>query len=81
MDECFHNRIIRKVNNDSCVSIDSITCDTPMDFIGAKVEIRFVPGDMSIAYILDNGIHYPLVETNNVDNSRTKRNNNLPSIS
>ena len=75
LDECFMNRIIRKVNNDSTVSIDSVSYDVPMQFIRMKVEIRFLPDDMKNAYILFDGNRYPIRPTNKVENSRTKREN------
>ena len=77
LDACFMNRIIRKVNNDSTVSIDSVSYDAPMQFIRMRVEIRFLPDDMKNAYILYEGKRYPLRPTNKVENSRTKRKNNL----
>ena len=77
LDECFMNRIIRKVNNDSTVSIDSVSYDVPMQFIRMKVEIRFLPDDMKNAYILYDGKRYPIRPTNKVENSRTKRENAL----
>ena len=79
LDECFMNRIIRRVNNDSTVSIDSILYDVPMQFISTKVEIRYLPDDMKNAYILHQGKRYPIRLTNKLENSRTKR-GQLPSI-
>jgi transposase InsO family protein len=79
LDECFMNRITRKVNNDSCISIDSVLYDAPQQFIGMKVNIRYLPGQMEEAYILYDGLHFPIPRTDKVANSRTKR-NNLPSI-
>ncbi len=78
LEECFTNRIIRKVNNDSTVSIDSVSYDVPMQFIRMKVDIRFLPHDMKSAYILYEGKRYPIRPTNKVENSRTKRDS--PSI-
>lgn len=80
VEECFMNRIIRKVNNDSCISIDGILYDAPQQFIGMKVEIRFLPDHMDEAYILYEGVHYPIPRTDKNANSRTKRNNNIPPI-
>lgn len=77
LDECFMNRIMRKVNNDSTVSIDSVSYDAPMQFIRMKVEIRFLPDDMKNAYILYEGKRYPIRPTNKVENSRTKRENTV----
>ena len=79
LDECFYNRITRKVNKDSTVSIDKVYYDVPMQFISSKVEIRFLPDDMSSAFILYEGEHYPIRRTDKNENCRTKR-NNTPSI-
>lgn len=79
LDECFLNRVTRKVNKDSTVSIDRISYDVPMQFISSKVEIRYLPDDMSSAFILYEGEHYPIRPTNRNENCRTKR-NNTPSI-
>lgn len=79
LEECFHNRISRKVNNDSCVSIDGSYYDAPQHFIGMKVEIRYLPGAMEHAYILYDGIHYPICPTDKAANAHARR-NNLPSI-
>lgn len=75
LDECFMNRTIRRVNNDSTVSIDSVSYDVPMHFIRIKVEIRYLPDDMKNAYILYDGKRYYIRPTNKLENSRTKREN------
>lgn len=72
--ECFHNRIVRKVNRDATVSIASTWYDVPMQFIGQKVEIRYLPGDMESAYLLSKGTRYPLHVTNRVENGKIRRN-------
>ena len=77
LDECFHNRITRKVNNDSCVSINKVAYDAPQQFIGMKVDVRFLPDRMEEAFILYEGKHYPLNSTDKVANSMAKRNNNF----
>jgi transposase InsO family protein len=40
LDECFMNRITRKVNLDATISIDSLYYDVPMQFIRSRVEAR-----------------------------------------
>ena len=77
--ECFQNRITRKVNNDSCITIDKVCYDAPQQFIGMRVEVRYLPGEMEDAYILYEGRHYPIPRTDKVANSRTRR-DNLPRI-
>lgn len=72
LDECFYNRIMRKVNNDSCLSIDGTYHDAPQQFIGMKVEIRYLPGAMEQAYLLYDGRHYPIRATDKNANARTR---------
>lgn len=80
LDECFHNRVTRKVNNDSCITIDGTWYDAPQQFIGMKVEVRFLPGQMDKSYILYEGVRFPLVKTDKNANAVTKRNNPYPAI-
>ncbi len=75
LDECFFNRVIRKVNKDATVSIDSRSYDVPMQFISMKVEIRFLPDDMAAAFIFYDKERFPIRLTDKNDNCRTKRNN------
>jgi len=75
LDEAFHNRVERKVNNDACISINKTYYDAPQQFIGMKVQVRFLPGAMEDAYILYDEKRYPIVQTDKVANSKTKRNN------
>ena len=75
LDECFLNRISRKVRKDATVSIDKISFDVPAQFIGQQVDIRFRPGDMDSAVILFEGATFPIRMTDKNENCRTKRNN------
>ena len=75
--ESFCNRIYRNVRRDATVTIDKDSYDVPFEFIGQRVEIRYLPDQKQDAYILQNGKRYPLKQTNKVENSRTKRQNGL----
>ena len=75
LDDCFYNRITRKVRKDSTISNDSTCYDVPMQFISMKVDIRYLPGDMDSAFILYEGKKFPIRQTNRNDNCHTKRNN------
>ena len=68
-----HNRLIRRVNRDATIHLESTVYDAPMQFIGQKVEVRFLPGEKDSAYILYGGEHYPLRLTDRVANGQTKR--------
>ena len=73
LEECFHNRIIRRVNRDATVHFGGDVYDAPMQFIGQKMEVRYLPGDMQSAYILYGGEHYPLRLTDRVANGQIRR--------
>lgn len=75
LDECFLNRVWRRVNKDSTVSIDKVSYDVPMQFISSKVEVRYLPDDMGHAFILSDGGHYPIRRTDRNENCRAKREN------
>lgn len=81
LDECFMNRQTRRVNNDSCIYINGVRYDVPPQFIGMKVEVRFLPDRMKDAYILYGDSHFPIRKTDPIANGHTKRNQNLPKIS
>ena len=78
LDECFLNRITRKVRKDATVSIDKVSYDVPMQFIAQTVEIRYRPGDMDSAFILSQEEHYPIRLSNKNENCRAKRQNPPP---
>ena len=80
LNECFMNRISRKVNNDSTLSIDGVYYDAPLQFMRMKVDVRYLPDDMEHAYIYYEGEHFPIIATDKVANSKTKRNNHSPAI-
>ena len=46
-----------------------------MQFISAKVDIRFQPDDMTSAFILFDDQKFPIRQTNRNENCHTKRNN------
>jgi len=78
LDNCFMNRVQRRVNNDSTISIDKISYDVPMQFIRQKVEVRYLPDDMDNAYIYYENIKYSIRKTNKIENGKTKRKNSFP---
>ena len=79
LDECFLNRIYRRVRKDATISIERVSYDAPMQFIDQKVEIRFRPNDMDSAVIIYEDERFPLRSTDRNENCRTKRQNG-PSI-
>ena len=75
LDESFLNRISRKVRKDSTITIDKVSYDVPMQFIGQTVELRFRPGELDSAAVFYEDRRYPIRPTDKNENCRTKRNN------
>ncbi|MEQ2374657.1 hypothetical protein [Pilosibacter fragilis] len=48
--------------------MDGVCYDVPMQFISAKVDIRFQPDDMSSAFILFDDQKCPIRQTNRNEN-------------
>ena len=69
----FMNRVERKVKGDATITIAKVQYDVPQQFIRCKVEVRYVPNDMSTACIYSNGKKYPIRKTNKVENAHTRR--------
>ena len=80
IDQCFLNRITRKVNNDATITIDGIRYDVPQQFIGMRVDIRYLPDAMENAFILYSDSRFPIIRTDKNANAVAKRNNNYPVI-
>mgnify|MGYP002508562134 FL=1 len=75
LEECFLHRVKRKVRNDATVMLDKKFFDVPMEFIGSSVEIRYRPGELHSAFILQNDKRFPLMPTDKTANSKVKRSN------
>jgi len=73
LEEGFHNRILRNVNRDATIHMQNVCYDAPMQFIGQKVEVRYLPGMFDSAYILYGGEHYPIRPTDRVANGKIRR--------
>lgn len=80
LDECFMNRISRKVRNDACVTIRNTTFSVPPQFIGMTVEIRFLPDRMDEAYVLYGGNRFPLIRTDRNANAYARRSQHVRPI-
>ena len=80
LNECFRNRVTRHVNNDACITIDGALYDVPPQFIGMKVEIRYLPDRMEDAYILYGDTRFPISRTDKNANARIRRRNEFPAI-
>lgn len=79
LDECFMNRITRKVKRDATFNISNISYDAPMQFIGQTVEVRYVPGRPDTVCIFHDKDRYPVLLTDKAANCVTKR-EKLPAI-
>jgi len=76
LDYMFLYRVIRKVNNDSTISIDTIIYEVPGNYTGFKINVRYDPTNMERAYIFsDNGnLLETVFQVNKIDNTKIRRN-------
>jgi len=79
LDECFMNRVSRKVKRDATFTIDKISFDAPMQFIGQTVEVRFIPGLPETTCIFHDKNCFHTRLTDKAANCKTRR-EKLPSI-
>jgi len=76
VDEMFLHTLNRKVANDATISLNSKLFEVPQKYIKQKINVKFSPSDLTVAYIYDehnkriNSV-YPV---NKIDNSKIKRN-------
>ena len=77
LEECFLNRATRRVSRDATVELDSRCYDAPMQFIGQKVEVRYLPDDLEKVWVFSEGKRYPMRLTDRVGNGKTKRKNSI----
>jgi hypothetical protein len=73
LESAFMNRVERKVNQDATISVNNQLFDAPIQFIGQKVQIRFLPDRLDDAYILHESQAFPLRLTDKPANARAKR--------
>lgn len=75
IEQSFLHRVQRKVAADSTIRLNNHIFEVPYRFIGQKINIRFLPTDMSVAYIFsEQGQCQEQIQLlNKIDNSRVKR--------
>ncbi|WP_427338303.1 Mu transposase C-terminal domain-containing protein [Caloranaerobacter sp. DY30410] len=82
LDYIFLYRVIRKVKNDSTVSIQNILFETPLEYVGQKINIRYDPSSMDKAYIFsdDGNLLDTIYPVKKIDNSKIRRNQNIKPV-
>lgn len=74
LDDIFLNRIFRKVANDATIAVEKRKYDVPMEYIGKRIEVRYIPDEIeNIWLVKENGELQHLVPTDKVENSKLKR--------
>lgn len=76
LEDSFLHRVTRKVNNDATIKLHSKTFEVPQKYIKQKLNIRYSPIDLDIAYIynINNELADTIYPLKRVDNSKIKRN-------
>ena len=64
-----------RVTNSATIKLLGTEYETPQQYIGAKIMIRYLPTDLSKLFIFskDNQLLYTLHPVNKVENSKIKR--------
>ena len=71
------NRTTRRVSRDATIELDCKCYDAPMQFIGQKVEVRYLPDTSEKTWVFAEGKRYPIRLTDRVENGKTKRENQV----
>ena len=71
----FLYRVIRKVKNDSTVSIDNQLYEVPSKYVGSVISVRYDPTALEEAFIFsERGVRLErILKLNKIDNSKIKR--------
>lgn len=75
LDDCFYNRLSRKVRKDSTITIGRVCYDVPIQFISTKVDVRFLSDYTDSTFILFERQKFPIRQTNRNENCHTRHNN------
>jgi transposase InsO family protein len=75
IEDSFLHRIDRKVYGDATIRIDSVIFEVPPQYIGHKINVRYSPGNLSLAYIFNDKYvaEHTIFPLRRVDNSKVKR--------
>lgn len=75
LEDVFLHETTRKVNGDSTVVVENISFDVPSQYIGIRVIIRYEPRKFQNVYLYDvaKKLPVPLLRTDKVENSKTRR--------
>lgn len=71
------NRTTRRISRDATLELDCRCYDAPMQLIGQKVEVRYLPDDSEKVWVFSEGKRYQARLTNRMENGKTKRENQV----
>ncbi|MDD4809526.1 DDE-type integrase/transposase/recombinase [Methanobrevibacter sp. UBA417] len=77
LDKHFLHRETRRVLNDATIPVNKITFEVPQKYIGQKIQVRYLPFDLSKAYLFDNDKAIEIYPLKKIDNSKVKRKNTI----
>jgi len=75
LDFHFLHRKECRVTNDAIIKLGGTEYETPQQFVGAKIKVRYLPSDMSELFIFsdDNKLLHTIRPVKKVENSKIKR--------
>ena len=82
LDNTFLYRVKRKVKKDATISLNTITFEVPMKYIGEKINVRYDPSALDKAFIFseDGEKKKTIHPVDKVANSKVKREHNIEPV-
>jgi len=82
LDNTFLYRVKRKVKKDATISLNTITFEVPMKYIGEKINVRYDPSalDKAIIFSKDGEKMETIYPVNKIANSKVKRKHNVKPV-
>ncbi|MDF2701047.1 MAG: transposase of IS1604-like element [Haloplasmataceae bacterium] len=77
LEKHFLHREERRVLNDGTIKINSLVFEVPQEYISQRIQVRYLPFDLSKAFIYDKDELIEIYQLNRVDNSKVKRKNSI----
>ncbi len=82
LDYIFLYRVTRTVKNDATISLDNITFEVPLKYVGDKIHVRYDPTSLDKAYVFseEGKMLDTITQVNKIDNAKIRRNQNVKPV-
>lgn len=74
LEKIFYHTVLRRVNNDATIKLNTKVYETAQKYIGAKITVKYIP-DLSHVFIYEDDEYIEIKEVDKLANASIKRNN------